>query len=277
LRLSVDGAQRASRRNRSGRLLTLVAALAAIVGVGAAPSIANAATIRVVIIVGPVESMTSSYIRDGRELASLARSYGAAVTEIYSPNATWSRVRSATRGANLLIYLGHGNGWPSPYPYLTSSINGLGLNARAGHGNYNVKYYGQSYLATYVRLAPNAVVILNHLCYSAGNSEPSQRNPTLSVAKQRVDNYGAAFFRTGAKVVFAEAHGQAGYILTGLFRTNRTMREIFWTSGQATHSYAFTFASARTHGMSAISDPYAPSRYYRSVIGTLDMRASTWR
>ena len=30
--------------------------------------------------------------------------------EIYSPNATWSKVKAAAQGANVLIYLGHGNG-----------------------------------------------------------------------------------------------------------------------------------------------------------------------
>ena len=44
-------------------------------------------------------------------------------------------------------------------------------------------YYGEYYVATQVKLAPNAVVILNHACSSAGSSEPGRANPTLSVAK----------------------------------------------------------------------------------------------
>ena len=109
----------------------------------AAASASTAPPLKVVIVVGPVESMTSTYIADARALAKQARSYGAAVTEIYSPNAVWSRVKSAVQGANLFIYLGHGNGSPSPYPYSPSNKNGLGLNATAGHGNSNVKYYGE--------------------------------------------------------------------------------------------------------------------------------------
>src|SRR6266511_4322815 len=164
----------------------------------AIPPAASAATMKVVIVVGPVESMTSTYIYDARVLAKQARSYGAAVTEIYSPYATWSRVRSAAQGANLFIYLGHGNGWPSPYaPFNTKTKDGLGLNAASGSGNYNNKYYGEYYLINYIRLAPNAVVILNHLCYSAGNSESWQPNPTRTVAKQRIDNFGAACLRIG--------------------------------------------------------------------------------
>jgi hypothetical protein len=278
LRLVRNGAQRASSRSGNRRRNVLAALLVALGALSAIPPAASAATMKVVIVVGPVESMTGSYIYDARVLAKQARSYGASVTEIYSPYATWSRVRSAAQGANLFIYLGHGNGWPSPYaPFRATSKDGLGLNATSGNGNSNNKYYGEYYLINYIRLAANAVVILNHLCYSAGNSESWQPNPTRTVAKQRIDNYGAGFLRTNARVVFAEARNKAGYILYSLFRTNRTMGQIFWSSPLATRSYAFTFSSSRTSGMTAISDPYAPNRYYRSVIGRLDMTAATWR
>jgi hypothetical protein len=45
--------------------------------------------------------------------------------------------------------------------------DGLGLNASAGHGHYNVKYFGEYYVGRYINLAPNAVVILNRLCYAS--------------------------------------------------------------------------------------------------------------
>jgi hypothetical protein len=278
LRLVRNGAQRASSRSGHRRRNVLAALLVALGALSAIPPAASAATMKVVIVVGPVESMTGSYIYDARVLANQARSYGASVTEIYSPYATWSRVRTAAQGANLFIYLGHGNGWPSPYaPYSSTTKDGLGLNATSGNGNSNNKYYGEYYLTHYIRLASDAVVILNHLCYSAGNSESWQPNPTRTVARQRIDNYGAGFLRIGARVVFAEARNKAGYILYSLFKTNRTMRQIFWSSPLATRSYAWSFTSSRTSGMTAISDPYAPSRYYRSVIGKLDMTAATWR
>jgi hypothetical protein len=257
--------------------MTLLAVAVALIGVAALPSTASATSLKVVIVVGPVESMTSGYLADARVLAKQARSYGAAVTEIYSPNATWSRVRAAVQGANLLIYLGHGNGTPSPYPYSAKSKNGLGLNASAGHGNSNVRYYGEYYVKTYLHLAPDAVVILNHLCYSAGNSEPGRALPTRSVARQRIDNYGAPFLKIGAKAVFAEARNEAGYILSSLFRTNRTMSQIFWASPRATNTYRWTFSSTKTSGATGISDPYAKSHYYRSVVGKLGTTAAAFR
>ncbi len=268
MRVVENGAQRASRRNRSGRLLALIAAILAATAIILAPTAASAASpTRVVIIVGPVEGTTPSYIRDAKLLAAQARSYGAAVTTIYSPNATWIKVKAATRGANVLIYLGHGNGSPSPYPYSTMTKNGLGLNASAGHGNSNVKYYGSAYMKL-IHLAPNAVVILNHLCYSAGNSEPGRKAPTTLVAKQRIDNYAASFLKTGARAVFAEPKGSAGYILTGLFTTSKSFRDVFKSGGGGTISYI----SKKTPGATTIA-----KLTVRAVTGFLDVTAAAFR
>ena len=259
-------------------LVILLAAVFAVGGLASHPQPTAAAGKKVVIVVGPAGSSTSNYIYNARKLATLARSYGGTVYEIYSPYATWSKVKSVAQGANVLIYLGHGNGWPSPYaPFQRYTKDGLGLNATSGNGNYNVKYWGEYYIDTYINLAPNAVVILNRLCYASGNSEWGAANPTKSVAIQRVDNYGAGFLRANAKAVFAEGIASASYVLNGLFNTNRTMTQIFWDASNATRTYSFGFTSVRTPGYKALMDPSAPSRYYRSVIGSLGMTAATWR
>jgi hypothetical protein len=233
------------------------------------PVTANAAAVplKVVIVVGPVEGTTAKYISDAKKLAAQARGYGATVTEIYSPRATWAKVKPAAQHANVLIYLGHGNGTPSPYPYSPLNKNGMGLNARANHGNSNVKYYGQAYMK-YIHLAPSAVVILNHLCYSAGNSEPGRAAPTTKVAKQRIDNFASSFLQTGAKAVFAEPKGGAGYILTGLFTTSKTMRLIFTTGGPGTT----TFASRKTPGATTIA-----KLTVRAVTGFLNVTAADFQ
>lgn len=267
MRVIQNGAQRASRRNRAGRVLALIASVMALTGMIIAPASVSAATMKVVIVVGPVESTTARYIQDARALAAQARGYGAAVTEIYSPRATWAKVKVAAQHANVLIYLGHGNGTPSPYPYSPATKNGLGLNALSGHGNSNVKYYGSTYMKL-IHLAPNAVVILNHLCYSAGNSEPGRAAPTMKVAKQRIDYFASSFLKTGAKAVFAEPKGSARYILTGLFTTTKTMREIFAAGGGGTIS----FASKRTPGATTIA-----KLKVRAVTGYLDVTAADFR
>jgi hypothetical protein len=274
-----SGAQRASR-HRSVPFVTalLLAGLAAGGGLVATPQPARAAGLKVVVVVGPVESRTASYIDAGRRIASQARSYGASVYEIYSPYATWDRVRYWAQRANLLVYLGHGNGWPSPYPpFQPYTKDGMGLNATYGQGHYNRKYYGEYYIDRYIQLAPDAVVILHRLCYASGNSEWGSPGPSLWTARQRVDNFGAGFLRAGAKVVFAEAIYTTSHILYGLFRTNRSMGQIFWTSPSRTWVYRHAFNSSRTPGTWAYMDPDSPGRYYRSVIGVTTTTAAAWR
>jgi hypothetical protein len=232
---------------------------------------------RVVIVVGPTGSQTSSYITSAKVYANLARSYGAAVYELYSPYATWARVLQYSQGANLLIYLGHGNGWPSPYPpFQENTKDGMGLNA--SFGSNTLKYYGANYIRSYMKLAPDAVVILNRLCYASGNNEWGVTpDPTLTTARQRVDNFASGFLRVGAKVVFAEGITSASYIIYGLFKTNSTMLQIFWSSSDKTYTYHNYYASSRTSGAVGGLDPYKPGKYYRSLMGWLSTTATAWR
>jgi hypothetical protein len=277
LLVPTSGAQRASR-HRSLRLTVImfIAAAFAVGGIAVQPSPVQASGKKVVIVVGPVGSATSNYIYNAKKLAAQARSYGATVYEVYSPNATWSKVKSVAQGANVFIYLGHGNGYPSPYGAFSKyTKDGLGLNTTAGSTRHT--YYGEYYVARDINFAPNAVVILNRLCYASGNSEWGTGNPTKSTAIKRVDNYGAGFLRANARAVFAEGINSASFILSGLFRTSRTMTQIFWSDPARDGRYDFTFSSVRTSGKKAILDPLGAGRYYRSVIGDLGMTAATWR
>jgi hypothetical protein len=277
LPVSTIGAQRASRQ-RSLRLTVVlfIAAAFAVGGLAVDPSVAQAGGRKVVIVVGPAGSATAKYIRTARSLAAQARSYGATVYEVYSPRATWARVKSVAQGANVFIYLGHGNGSPSSYgPFNKMSKDGLGLNVTAGSTRH--KYYGEYYIAKYINFAPDAVVILNHLCYASGNNEWGQGNPTKATAIKRVDNYGAGFLRANARAVFAEGIDSASYILAGLFRTNMTISQIFWSDPARDGRYDFTFSSVRTKGKKAILDPLGSRRFYRSVIGDLGMTAGAFR
>ena len=277
--VSEHGAQRASSK-RPFRLmaLSLAFALSAFGGFAADPSPAAAASMKVVVVVGPAGASTSKYITSAKRYASQAKSYGAKVIEIYSPNATWSKVKAAAQGANVLIYLGHGNGYPSPYgAFNPKSKDGLGLNSSAGNGHHNVKYFGEWYIKTYINLAPNAVVILNRLCYASGNNEWGAGNPTKAVAIKRVDNFAAGFLRANARAVFAEGIDSASYILSGIFKSDRTIGEIFQGAPSWTGSRDFRFKSVRTPGYTAWMDPYAPSRYYRSVVGKLTLTAEAVR
>lgn len=274
-----SGAPRASHRRIRSLLTAVLAALLLATATTATAPEAQAATRKVVIVVGPVGGATASYKTGANKLADQARSYGASVTKVYTPNATWSRVYEAAKGANLLIYLGHGNGWPSVHaPFDVKSKDGMGLNRTAGSGNSNTRYFGEYYMAK-LALAENAVVVLNRLCYASGNNEWGAGNPTKSTAIKRVDNYGYGFLRAGAKAVYASGITSVGYVLRGLFRSTAgtTLGKVFWTDPSRTGTYKFAFTSVRTSGATALMDPYARGRYYRSVIGFLGTTVGEWR
>ncbi len=271
-------AQRAASLRSKGALIAVMAAILAVGSLTATAPPAEAAGLRVVVVVGPAGAATSSYLAAARGYARQARAYGAIVSEVYTPYATWGAVQSAARGANLFIYLGHGNGWPSPYPpFDPAKQDGLGLDPFAGSGNVATKYFGESYVASGLHLAKNAVVILNHLCYAAGAGEPGMAWPTLAVARQRVDDFAAGFLRAGARAVFADTHGSVATIISSLFRTNRTMAQIFWADPVSTRRAAVSFASSRTPGKTGWLDPRHPGQYFHSVVGDLGMTAGTWR
>jgi hypothetical protein len=221
---------------------------------------ATLSTLKVVLIVGPVAGSTTYYRSDANDAAAEARKYTSNVITIYSPTATWSKVKPALQGASIVVYMGHGNGSPGPYgPFNPNTEDGLGLNPSAGTDNSTTKYYGEFFIARDIHLAANAVVILGHLCYSAGNSEPGNPDPTLGVAKQRVDNMAAGWIKAGARSVVAEPYaggtwGGAAWYIHQIFTTQQTMDAIFRSSPNF-HNHILTFASARSPGYTATMDP----------------------
>ena len=253
--------------------LALLASLGAFAPVVPVPAASAAAAPKVVIIVGAVHGSTGRYRENADKDYAEALKYTPNVVKVYSPNATWSAVKSAVAGASVIIYRGHGNGWPSPYTYDPNytTKNGFGLNSSAGQGDYNNKYYGEPYIDD-LRPASNAVVLLHGLCYASGNSEPGHAEPSLSVAKQRVDNYASAFLKAGAAAVIAGGKESAAHYLNGLFTTRQTL-DAMWRSVPSANGNTFAFESVRRPGAVAQMDPEAAtSGFYRAITGSLQTR-----
>ncbi len=256
-------------------LTALVLALTAVVGtLTSAPPVSAAAAsspAKVVIIVGATHSVTSTYRRYADAAYAEAIRYTPNVVKVYSPNATWSRVKSAAVGASVVIYFGHGNGWPSPYTYDPNytTKDGFGLNYDSnGDGrlsdNEN-RYYGEPYVRT-LDLAPNAIVLLHHLCYASGNSEPGHAQPSVGVARQRISNYAAAFLQTRAQAVLADGHRGPVDYLRALFTTDQTI-ESLWRSAPGHNGHFSAFTSTRTSGVRSLMDPEGTSTgFYRSLV-----------
>lgn len=218
---------------------------------------------KVAIIVGPVGSMTNGYRSAADGVANAAAAAGATVAAVYSPNATWANVQAAVNGANVIVYFGHGNGYPNPYgsTELTDRTNGWGLNRTTTNGDGDnwsttLAYCGEKALLgtltgsdgavqrTYcggdtdtdgISPAPGFTMIYAQAHYTGGWGErysPSDPLTTLDQAQQRVRNYSYPVLALGARGYFATGLSDADEILTRvLTQPNSTMGQIFFQGG----------------------------------------------
>ena len=204
-------------------LVTMTAALAFAGGIlAASPTPARAAAPKVAIIVGPVgATLTPKYIEWANATASAATAAGATVAKAYSPKATAASVLAAVAGANVVVYYGHGSGFPNPYSSTLdpNTVNGWGLqgpNAKGTHedswSNGTLKYYGEAWIAANARPAAGFVMIYANACYAPGASEGWDTPASESVAKARVGYYSRAPLNMGAGAYFATDLGASNLV-----------------------------------------------------------------
>jgi hypothetical protein len=253
-------------RDRTRSAFTLAVGLAMAWSVLAAAPVAAADPLKVVIIVGPTGALTASYKVTGNQIASVATAAGAEVVKVYSPRATWSRVRSAVAGASVVVYLGHGNGSPSPYSSSEwpDRHNGWGLNRTVNGGDSDnwsttMVYCGEKALlgtltasdgaaqwnycggkkgTDGIAPAANWVMIYSKACYTPGAGEGWDVKATESVAFQRVRNYSYPALKVGAGAYFATDMYQGAQQLVDL-----VLRQRDWTFGaiaEAANGYSST-------------------------------------
>jgi putative cell wall-binding protein len=220
-------------RERIRRTVTIALSTALVLSLlSILPAAAVVAPMKVVIIVGPTGSLTDRYRSSGDDIAATAEAAGAVVQKVYSPNATWANVRSAVEGANVVVYLGHGNGYPNPYgsTELTDRANGWGLNRTTANGDGDnwsstMVYCGeQALLGTLspassaqwdycggstgtqgIHPAPGFVMVFKSACYAPGAGET--RGASEDVALERVRNYSYPYLKLGASAYFADDLG----------------------------------------------------------------------
>jgi hypothetical protein len=230
--------------------------LASVAGIVPAtrPSTVAAAGPKVAIIVGPVGSMTTSYRTSANRVADAAVAAGATVVKVYSPKATWSRVRDAVNGASVVVYFGHGNGYPNPYTQgyeYTDRVNGFGLNRTTGNGDSDnwsttMVYCGEKALLGTLsasdgaaqrqycsggRLTPATgfTMVYAQAHYAPGFGEryaESDPLPTMSEGRQRVKNYSTPTLKLGGGGFIATAYSDAHEIVS------RVLTHRDWTYGE---------------------------------------------
>lgn len=204
---------------RSLATAVVVAAALAVPFVAAGP--ARAATaVKVALIVGPTGSGTAENRSRADAIAQQVIALGGTVTKAYSPNATYAKVRAAVAGAKIIVYMGHGNGYPNPYgtTYRGDRLNGWGLNTTTTHGDADswsagtMVYCGEKALAgqltasdgaeqrTYCQgaIAPAAGFVMVYIgaCYTAGNNENGMPAAANSEARLHLGYYSRSILTT---------------------------------------------------------------------------------
>ena len=220
------------------------------------PASAAADPAKVAIIVGPVGSLTPTYLALAELAAVEAEGRGAIVARAYSPHATPANVLAAVEDANIVIYFGHGYGHPSPYGGLdTARQNGWGLQGPLASGTHadgldgELAYYGEDWIVANARPAPGFVMIYSNVCYAPGASEGGFAPATEADALQRVAHYSRKVFHMGGSAYFAIDfdRGAADLVARILGDRQRTYGSLFATD----HRYAPSALRAYGHPMSA--------------------------
>ncbi len=257
------------------RALSLVASLfaALLLAAGPTPPPAFAAGEKVVIIVGPVGGLTPNYRARADSVASAASAAGASVVKVYSPNATWANVKAAVDGANIIVYLGHGNGYPNPYgsTELIDRTNGWGLNTSTSNGDADswsagtLVYCGEKALLGTLTGSDGAAqrthcgggpitpaagftMVYAQAHYAPGFGERYEQSTpltTLAEAQARVGNYSHPILTLGGTFI-ATAYSDANEIVSRLLTHSGT-------------TYGSLFAAGRGYSPSTLTKSAHPS------------------
>lgn len=226
------------------RVRTLGAFLAAITMAStllvSAPAPAAAAQ-KVAILVGPTAITDSHYRPWAEEMADAVSALGATADLRYC--ATPAEAKAAVDGAHIIVYFGHGTGFPNPYSAteLPNSVNGWGLRDPAKSWNASscgdsvLRYYGENYLtgrtsgngwaAGPITPAANFVMVYSNACYTPGAGE-ARPAPAESVAHQRVSNYSTPILELGG-TYFATDLGSERLVELILTNPNERFGRIF--------------------------------------------------
>src|SRR3954471_5232265 len=171
------------------------------------------------------------------------------------PRGRWSRRRA--RGPASSSTSATATAFPVPHGRASNPAteDGMGLNTTLGLSDSDKKYYGETSIANEIRFAPNAIVFLNHLCYAPGAGEPGAPEPTVTTAKQRVDNYASGFIRAGAEAVIADDYtSTVPDMIRAIFSTHQSILAS-WRTVWGYHGNEIPFVPARNPAFQAILDP----------------------
>jgi len=154
----------------------------------------NIPNLKAVLICGDVDGGgegNKSYTDWIKTTAKALKDNGVTIKEFYYPNNNWEQIKEAAKGAHFLVYQGHGI-LLSESPF---HVGGFYLKD---------KIVEPEQLKTELKLAPNALVFMSGVCYSAGSSASDDYGDIgINEAKRRVEQYSSPFLENGCSGYFA--------------------------------------------------------------------------
>jgi hypothetical protein len=191
------------------------------------------------ILVGPVGPLvTPRYLAMAERVAAAAEAQGAVVARAFSPKATTERVIAAVQDANIVVYFGHGTGFPNPYSptFHPDAVDGWAIQGPNADGSHSddassgkLQWLGENWLKRNLHPASGFTMVYSNACYAAGASEAGLPRATQAEAIQHVANYSRPIFAMGGSAYFATDFvlGAERLVSQLLARARRTYGEIF--------------------------------------------------
>jgi hypothetical protein len=165
--------------------------------------------LRAVAIVGDVGGSTDSYKDDMDRAVAALRAHGVTVETFYYGERAfdWRDIVPAMTGAHLLLYMGHGV-WMGGTCTQPDLVGGFYLGDDGDGDGDDISFVGPDQIRGDLagRVADDAVVILSHACYAAGDAgctdAPSDW-PSQAEAERYVRMYAEPFVDAGFEAYFA--------------------------------------------------------------------------
>ncbi len=143
-------------------------------------------SLKAVVVLGAFQYGDTMIINSAYRIKNYLKSRGIRTYFFDGEKTNWNTIKRYAYGANLFIYIGHGQN-----------------SAHTSGGLVLKQTVSREKLARELKLHRNALVIMEYVCYAAGSSSDDQFTITLDNALGRVTNYARPFFKAGAGAYFA--------------------------------------------------------------------------
>lgn len=164
------------------------------------------------LIIGSQKGSLADAVQNMDNIARLMKDHGIVVHRFYDHRAKWEDIIQVAQKCQFLVYSGHG------------MYNG----DDSGAGGFAIESYVSSrQIRDEMKLAKNAVVVMQSVCMGAGSSASDDDDIGVDEAKNRVASYSRPFFDIGASAYFAINRVGGSYDFLEYILNGKTLGEAY--------------------------------------------------